>query len=63
MYESQKRANRKYLKANPDKRREYQYRSNAKTFINKYASYKDISDLRKLLDQREQALNENNQAR
>ena len=56
MYESQKRANKKYLKANPEKRRKYQYKSNAKTFIKRYANSKDITDLRELLDERAEQL-------
>lgn len=47
--ESRKRANVNYLKRNPEKRRVYQYRSNAKTFIKKYASMKDLDELETLI--------------
>ncbi|HJA27566.1 MAG TPA: hypothetical protein H9720_04455 [Candidatus Limosilactobacillus intestinigallinarum] len=35
--EAQKRASARYKDKHPDKRRLYQYRSNARTFIRKYA--------------------------
>ncbi|MBB1079053.1 hypothetical protein H5S09_03780 [Limosilactobacillus sp. STM2_1] len=49
--DARKRANQKYLKNNPDKRRTYQYRSNAKTFIKKYASIEDLKDLQQLISE------------
>lgn len=49
--DARKRANLKYLKNNPDKRRTYQYRSNAKTFIKKYASIEDLEDLQQLISE------------
>ena len=49
--EARKRANLKYLKSNPDKRRTYQYRSNAKTFIKKYASIEDLNELQQLISE------------
>lgn len=54
--EAQIKANHKYLKRNPDKRRLYQYRSNAKTFIKKYATLKDLDDLQKLIEQQRKEL-------
>ena len=52
--EAQQRANERYKDKHPDKRRLYQYRSNARTFIRKYARAEDIAELKRLIKQWEQ---------
>lgn len=54
--EAQIRASHKYLDKHPDKRRLYQYRSTAKTYIRKYASIEDLDDLQELIDQQREKL-------
>lgn len=54
--EAQKRANIKYLKKHPDKQKVYRYRSNARTFIRKYASIEDLDNLQQLIDQQREQL-------
>ena len=54
--DARKRANLKYLKNNPNKRRTYQYRSNAKTFIKKHATIDDLNELEKLIHIRREEL-------
>ncbi len=43
--QAQMNATRRYEKRHPEKNRLYQYRSNARTFIRKYASIDDLDAL------------------
>lgn len=52
--EAQQRASARYKEKHPDKRRLYQYRSNARTFIRKYARAEDIAELKELIRQWEE---------
>lgn len=54
--EAQKRANIKYLKKHPDKQKVYRYRSNARTFIRKYASIEDLDELEELISKQRERL-------
>lgn len=54
--EAQKRASKNYKKRHPEKRRIYTYRSNARTFIRKYATLEEVDELRRLLDERQENL-------
>lgn len=54
--EAQKRATKKYKDKHPDKRRLYQYRSNAKTYVRKYATLKDLAELKAIIAQKEKEL-------
>lgn len=48
--EAQKRANEKWKAANKEKQKIYRYRSQAKKFINEFASQDDLLELRKMID-------------
>ena len=48
--EAQKRANEKRKAANKEKQKIYRYRSQAKKFINEFASQDDLLELRKMID-------------
>ncbi|RGK46554.1 hypothetical protein DXD09_06045 [Ligilactobacillus ruminis] len=48
--EAQKRANEKWKAANKEKQKIYRYRSQAKKFINEFASQDDLFELRKMID-------------
>lgn len=48
--EAQKRANEKWKAANKEKQKIYRYRSQAKKFINEFASQRDLLELRKMID-------------
>lgn len=61
--DAQKRARDKWNREHAKQSRIYSIRSTTKRFIKEYATEKDISDLRKLLDQREQVLHDNDKAR
>ena len=50
---AQKRANAKYQKTHKDKANFYNYKSKAKNFIKKFATEKDIKELKQLLHDRE----------
>lgn len=52
--EAQARASKRYKDKHPDKRRLYQYRSNVRTFIRKYARAQDIAELKELIKEWEQ---------
>lgn len=56
--EAQKRANEKWKAANKEKQKIYRYRSQAKKFIDKFASQNDLLELRKMIDERLKELNE-----
>lgn len=55
--EAQKRANEKWKAANKEKQKIYRYRSQAKKFINEFASHNDLLELRKMIDERFEELN------
>ena len=48
--EAQIRANEKWKAANKEKQKIYRYRSQAKKFINEFASQRDLLELRKMID-------------
>ena len=48
--EAQKRANEKWKAANKEKQKIYRYRSQAKKFINEFASQDNLLELRKMID-------------
>ena len=48
--EAQKRANEKWKASNKEKQKIYRYRSQAKKFINEFASQDDLLELRKMID-------------
>lgn len=48
--EAQKRANEKWKAANKEKQKIYRYRSQVKKFINEFASQDDLLELRKMID-------------
>lgn len=48
--EAQKRANEEWKAANKEKQKIYRYRSQAKKFINEFASQGDLLELRKMID-------------
>lgn len=48
--EAQKRANEKWKAANKEKQKIYRYRSQAKKFINEFASQDDLLEMRKMID-------------
>ena len=48
--EAQKRANEKWKAANKEKQKIYRYRSQAKKFLNEFASQDDLLELRKMID-------------
>lgn len=48
--ESRKKENKKWADNNKDKMVYYQYKSKSKNFILKYATLNDLKDLKKLLD-------------
>ena len=50
--EAQKRANEKWKAANKEKQKIYRYRSQAKKFINEFASQGDLFELRKMIDEK-----------
>lgn len=50
--EARKKANAKWNRAHKDKQKLYQYRSNAKKFINEFASEDDLIKLKKLIDEK-----------
>lgn len=54
--DAQKKARDKWNAKNKDKATLYRYRSQAKKFIKEMASFKDVQDLRGLLDAREKEL-------
>lgn len=57
--EAYKRANQKWKDKNKDKQRVYQYRSYARSYINKMATTEDLDELVKLIDERRKELNSN----
>lgn len=48
--EAQQKATEKWQSNNKDKVKHYQYKSRAKTFINKHASIEELKELRKMID-------------
>ena len=50
--EAQKRANEKWKDANKEKQKIYRYRSQAKKFINEFASQDDLLELRKMINEK-----------
>lgn len=58
---SKKRANEKWLNKNRQKQKLYVYRSNAKTYINKFADLQELKELKHIIDDRiEEIMIENN---
>lgn len=49
---SQKRANEKWRNKNRQKQKLYVYRSNAKTYINKFADLQELEELKHIIDDR-----------
>ena len=47
--EAQKRANEKWKAANKEKQKIYRYRSQAKKFINEFATKEDLEDLEEMI--------------
>lgn len=50
--EAQKRVNEKWKAANKEKQKIYRYRSQAKKFINEFASQDDLLELRKMINEK-----------
>ncbi|WP_215673015.1 hypothetical protein [Ligilactobacillus ruminis] len=50
--EAQKRANEKWKASNKEKQKIYRYRSQAKKFINEFASQDDLLELRKMINEK-----------
>ena len=50
--EAQKRANEKWKASNNEKKKIYRYRSQAKKFINEFASQDDLLELRKMINEK-----------
>ena len=50
--EAQKRATEKWKAANKEKQKIYRYRSQAKKFINEFASQDDLLELCKMIDEK-----------
>ena len=50
--EAQKRANEEWKAANKEKQKIYRYRSQAKKFINEFASQDDLLELRKMINEK-----------
>ncbi|WP_288552365.1 hypothetical protein [uncultured Ligilactobacillus sp.] len=48
--DAQKKANEKWKAANREKQKIYNYKSKAKKFINEFASQDDLLELRKMID-------------
>lgn len=48
--EAQQKAVEKWQNNNKEKVKHYQYKSRAKTFINKHASVEELKELRKMID-------------
>lgn len=51
--EAQKRANEKWKAANKEKQKIYRYRSQAKKFINEFATQDDLAELKKMIEERQ----------
>ena len=51
--EAQKRANEKWKAANKEKQKIYRYRSQAKKFINEFATQDDLLELKKMIEERQ----------
>ena len=51
--EAQKRANEKWKAANKEKQKIYRYRSQAKKFINEFATQDDLVELKKMIEERQ----------
>lgn len=54
--EARRKANKKWDDKNKDKKKLYQYRSTAKSFIKKMASNDDLDELEKLIIERRKEL-------
>ena len=50
--EAQKRANEKWKAANKEKQKIYRYRSQAKKFINEFATQDDLAELKKMIEEK-----------
>ena len=50
--EAQKRANEKWKEANKEKQKIYRYRSQAKKFINEFATQDDLAELKKMIEEK-----------
>ena len=50
--QAQRKANDKWLKEHPDKRRQYQYSSYARKFVRDIASLQQLEKLKDLIDKR-----------
>lgn len=50
--EAQKRANEKWKAANQEKQKIYRYRSQAKKFINEFATQDDLAELKKMIEEK-----------
>lgn len=50
--EAQKRANEKWKAANKEKQKIYRYRSQAKKFINEFATQDDLLELKKMIEEK-----------
>ena len=51
--EAQKRANEKWKAANKEKQKIYRYRSQAKKFINGFATQDDLAELKRMIEERQ----------
>lgn len=51
--EAQKKANEKWKAANKEKQKIYRYRSQAKKFINEFATQDDLVELKKMIEERQ----------
>lgn len=54
--EAQKRATQAYREKNREKTRKQSVKSSARTFINKYADYDDLTELEQLIAERKNVL-------
>ena len=57
--EARRKANKKWDDKNKDKKKIYQYRSYARSYITKMATAEDLDELVKLIDERRKELNSN----
>lgn len=55
--EAQKRAKEKYNEKKPEKKRYYSYKATAKSFIKNHATFKDLEELKSLIEEKEKLLN------
>lgn len=56
--DAQKQATNKWRKNNPEKTRYTNYKSTAKTFIRNWATSEDLKELKKLIEEKEDHVNE-----